>query len=82
MPVSQLKTDQYTCGADGRHTRHTAMETARIAFAPSFDLSLVPSRSIMALSMAAWSVGSLPCKSYNTVRLGFPDWQMIPESLT
>ena len=32
--------------------RQVAMDTARIAFAPSLDLSLVPSASIMARSTA------------------------------
>ena len=37
-----------------------AMETARMAFAPSFDLSFVPSARIMALSTAYMSHASIP----------------------
>ena len=40
--------------------RQHAIETARIAFAPKFDLSLVPSAFIMALSMAYMSDASIP----------------------
>ncbi len=43
------------------HTLHTAMDTPRIAFAPSLDLSLVPSRSISFWSMLACWVASVPC---------------------
>ena len=38
----------------------TAMDTARIALAPSLPLFFVPSSSIMRSSIAFWSVGSLP----------------------
>ena len=37
-----------------------AIETAKIAFAPRFDLSLVPSASIIALSTAYISDASIP----------------------
>ncbi|MNJ79668.1 hypothetical protein D3C77_777600 [compost metagenome] len=37
-----------------------ARETARMALAPNWDLFSVPSRSIMILSMLAWSLASLP----------------------
>ena len=37
-----------------------AIDTARIAFAPSFDLSFVPSASIIALSTAYVSDASIP----------------------
>ena len=38
----------------------TAMETARIAFAPSLPLFSVPSSAFIFASTAFWSVGSLP----------------------
>ena len=41
----------------------TAMETPRIAFAPSFFLLSVPSSSIIVLSMSTWSVASMPRSS-------------------
>ncbi len=41
----------------------TAIETPRIAFAPSLALFAVPSRSIMSWSMASWSRGSRPISS-------------------
>ena len=40
----------------------TANETPSIAFAPNFPLLGVPSRAIIALSIATWSKASIPIK--------------------
>jgi len=40
--------------------RAVAIETARMAFAPSFSLFGVPSSSIITRSTSAWSVASMP----------------------
>ena len=44
----------------GLEARATAMETPRMAFAPSFPLLGVPSRSIIARSIWTWSTASIP----------------------
>ena len=44
--------------ADGSVGRAAAMETARMALAPRFDLFGVPSSWIMVLSITAWRVAS------------------------
>ena len=46
------------CWAAAR--RAAASEIPRIALAPNFDLFSVPSRSSIFLSMASWSLGSMP----------------------
>ena len=44
-------------------TLHTAMETARIALAPSLPLLSVPSSSLILSSSSFWLRGFMPCKS-------------------
>ena len=62
LPVMSLKIDE-KCSKRSifllfAATCETASETAKIALAPSFDLSLVPSRSIIILSISACFFGS------------------------
>lgn len=66
-----------------------ASETARIAFAPSFDLFGVPSSSIIALSTPAWSLASIPTTRFAITSFTFATafstplpWNLFPPSLS
>jgi len=63
---------------DSAAARATAMDTARIALAPSFPLFSVPSRSIIILSISTWSKALSPTISLDIISFMFSTALRVP----